>query len=58
LKLRTIGDGSSARREWDFDMAADGVLVLRVSGSLRTHDHLRCAVRNARVLAFDVEARG
>ncbi len=47
---------STARRDWDFGMAADGVLVLRVSGSWRMHDHLPCAVGNARVLTFDVEA--
>jgi phospholipid/cholesterol/gamma-HCH transport system permease protein len=60
--MRATGNGSSARRDWSFDTASDGVLVLRVSGSWRMHDHLpsrmeiehgMSAAGNARVLAFD-----
>jgi pullulanase/glycogen debranching enzyme len=40
LKLRTTRNGSSARRDWHFEPASDSVLVLRVSGGWRMHDHL------------------
>jgi len=60
--MGTIGNGTSARWDWSFDATSEGVLVLRLSGSWRKHDHLptRAAIehglgarRNARALAFD-----
>jgi phospholipid/cholesterol/gamma-HCH transport system permease protein len=63
LTKRAVGNGSITRWDWSFDTVSDGVLVLRLSGSWRMHDHLpsRAAIehelgarRNARVLAFDI----
>jgi phospholipid/cholesterol/gamma-HCH transport system permease protein len=56
--------GTIAHREWSFDAAPDGVLLLRLSGSWRMDEHLpsRAAIerglrdqRNARVLGFDTQ---
>ena len=56
---------SGARWQWSFDAHADGVLVLRLSGSWLMHDHLpsRGAIGRelaarpaARVLAFDTRS--